>query len=328
VLILRSLSGDVHRVELDIDDYHIAEVRSLVKEVRTVRRVGVDPEICSCEVCVTRPEVMQFVRDRKGTSLLYGIAGKRSKALRRLGITSLDDVIACDAETVLEDLKILKHFVSSRMVQQWKLHAASYRDGAPVRVGDDVLDFTSFIAIDFEYDPSNPGNLYLIGAALVRGSDVVVEQWWGDGFRETEANLGAFAAFLHMHPDLPIVTWSGETAEIPEITKAVELYMMGDVLAALYERHYDMFRFSERNVRFPIRTLDLKSVGGHRGVLRRTEISGGMAALGLWWQYQKAKAPERKRIKEALLDYNKDDLEALIEISRRIVELCGAAAIA
>jgi predicted RecB family nuclease len=324
VLILRDPSGAKYRVEIEIHGRDIEQARELIKKVRVVRQRGVDAEICSCEVCSTRPEVFECVLKRKGTTLIYGVAGSRARALSKLGIRTLDDISDCDPACVAEGLRRYGHFVTELTIGIWKYHALSYREGKPMIFGEVAPVEAPFIAIDFEYDSARLGEIYLVGAAVVREESITLKQWWGDEPDEIRENLQMLSSFVADHPGMPVISWSGESAEMPELTKAAQLYGIKDEVAEIRERHLDIFRYAERNVRLPIPTLDLKSVGKYFKVARRTEVSGGMAAAHLYHQYRLAKRDklaDQVRLREVLLDYNCDDIEALVAIAQHLLRL-------
>lgn len=324
-LILRSSSGDEDVVDVQIEDRHFDSVRLLIDEVRHIRHRGVIPEMCSCEVCMTRPEVVEIARKRNAASLVYGIAAERAKALASLGVRTLDDIIACDDRAVVTGLAERKHFVTAYTVREWKHHARSYVDGLPRIFGPDRLDLASFIAVDFEYDSFCPGSIYLIGAAAVQDAHVTVKQWWGDTGKTIAKNLEDFLAWTAAQEGFPIITWAGDMAEVPELTKAAEMYNLESEARAALSRQRDVFRFVERNVRLPVPDLSLKLVASYFRIPRASTIGSGMEAMSMWIKYQRSRrAATKKRIRNALLEYNRDDLHALIEVTRRIVALSNA----
>ncbi len=313
MLILRSPDGGVDHVSVDLKDTDFVRLRGLLRDVRRARRDGVKPSICDCEVCATRPEIVECVRREKGVTLVWGIAARRAQLLSQIGIRSLDDILACDPQLVITHLRKHRHVVSEPMVRRWKHHARSHLNGAPVVFGAERLDHHSFIAVDLEYVSADPGTIYLIGAVVVDDGDERPYQWWGDEPLEIAANLRRFRRLLKEHPGVPVLTWAGEDAEIPEFSKAAAMHGIPGLTRELRARHFDMFTYTERNVRLPIPYLDLKSVGRYFGVRRGVEVSGGMMADYLYRKYtMSADQSEKKRLQSVLLEYNRDDLGALI----------------
>ncbi|HEY1883028.1 MAG TPA: ribonuclease H-like domain-containing protein [Candidatus Cybelea sp.] len=325
MLILRTAFGE-EQIVIELREQDFEVVRGLVKDVRRARRDGVTPRVCACEVCATRPEVDEYIRERKGTTLIYGVRASRARALANLGISSLEHIRDCDPESVSRDLRPHRHFVSESTVRSWKHHAASYFSEGPVLFGQTPLDFSSFIAVDLEYIAAEPGWIYLIGLSLVTESRTNILQWWGNGPAEIRANLRRLGDQIAQHPNLPVVTWAGGSAEIPELKKAADRYGLDDVLQAFLDRHLDMFHYAERNVRLPIPTLDLKKVSAFFGVPRRSTINGGMEAEALYRRFKSSRSrAARSRIKESLLEYNGDDLRAVSEITYRMRKLSAEA---
>lgn len=256
--------------------------------------------------------------------MIYGVRASRARALASLGISTLEHIRDCDPESVARDLRVHRHFVSESMVRSWKHHATSYFSEDPILFGETPLDFSSFIVVDFEYISAEPGWIYLIGLSFVTENKTEVLQWWGNDPVEIRANLRRLGDQIERHPSLPVVTWAGETAEILELKKAVVKYGL-DTLLQFLERHLDIFRYAERNVRLPIPILDLKKVAAFFGVPRRSTINGGMEAEALYRRFKSSRSRSTKHgIKQSLLEYNRDDLRAVSEVACQIKKLSGS----
>lgn len=323
VLVLRSPDGEEDLVVVDLQEHDFARVDRLIAAVREARRNGVQPAVCRCEVCVTRPEVIRFVREQKGTTLINGIARDRADILADLGIRTLEDILACDPNNVALHLQKHKHIVSAAMVETWKHHANSHLTDAPVVFGRGLLDFDAFIALDLEYVSARPGSIYLIGVEVAGRDASEFHQWWGDAPSEIAANLRALVDFINEHPLLPVVTWAGDDAEIPEFKKAAEKYGLHDLMRLLFERHFDLCDFMENNLRLPVKYKGLKDIERYFDVTRGTELSGGMQADSLYRRYRRSDDPrEQQRIRRILEQYNEDDVHGLVYITRRFQELC------
>jgi predicted RecB family nuclease len=324
ILILRAPDGTEEEREIEIDDEHLATVEQLIANVRTARRDGVIPEYCKCVICAGRPEVIEACIERGAPSLLYGIASSRAKALASIGIRTLQDILSCDPESTRVALRPYKHFVSASTIGQWKRHIRSYEVNAPIMIGEEAIPFADFIAVDFEYDSCMDGNIWLIGIAVVENGVADVSQFWADDETAVRRNLKKFAKLLASKPALPIVTWSGSSAEIPQIRVAAAYHDLVPDLQPVLDRHYDLFAYADANVRLPIPTLDLKSVGNYFGFYQTTQVRSGFEAAYLHRRHRKAaNRKERADLKRMLMDYNREDVEALVHVVRRFRDLAS-----
>jgi predicted RecB family nuclease len=72
-------------------------------------------------------------------------------------------------------------------------------------------------------------------------------------------------------------------------------------------------------LRLPIPGFDLKSVAAYFGIPRISTISDGLRAQTAYLNYQVATDESTKRrLREMLLDYSRDDLDALIGAAQGI----------
>ena len=141
-----------------------------------------------------------------------------------------------------------------------------------------------------------------------------------DALRELDRAIAA-------NPELPIVTWSGTGADLPRIAGATVGLDLQHLREALHERHIDLFTWVCRSVRFPRPGLDLKTVAKYLGVPRLSPIRDGMEAEMLYGRYLDARnGQKRAELQAALCDYNRDDLDSLIGVARRLHELHAASA--
>jgi len=85
-----------------------------------------------------------------------------------------------------------------------------------------------------------------------------------------------------------------------------------NVMDRLEGRHLDLLNFARRNVRLPIRSFELKTVGPYLGMSAERDLRDGFAAVGLFQRHRFVGATERASLRNQLLAYNCDDLEGLI----------------
>lgn len=254
---------------------------------------------------------------------IFEISRKRAAEFAAVGIVSYEDLLACDPATVSADLRARgRVHLSPLKLEQMKIHARCYQEGrailfgAPPRLGD------SFVALDLEYNTFRP-HIWLIGLYMVDGdrSEEHVVLWADSANREAE-NLEILADMLEETGDMPILTWAGTSADLPELRKGAGRLGAGDIFAGLDERHVDLFEHARRILRLPIPQLVLGDVSEFFGVSKASQVGGGLEAQMLYDSYRSTLDHEqRSSIKRELISYNCDDLRSLVETLRTIQRL-------
>lgn len=321
LLILRR-DGVAEEVEVPIREHRFEEVRRLLVEIRGSRRNGVRPRICGCNVCSRgrREEVLSATTQRKDLTLIYGIGWNYGPALERMGINTWEDLMSCDPSRVVTAMKQQRYFLSGAQVEQWKCHARSYAMGTPVVFGNGSSLPQSFIALDLEYTT----HVWLIGICIAGGGRRDYHVLWADGARAVKTNLGRLAAILADNSALPILTWSGEGADLPQLRQAAERLNVPDLALAVQERHLDLFQYVWRNLRLPIPGLSLKEVGAYFGIPRLSSVYDGLEAQLMYGRYRRTRGKAKILLRQQLIDYNRDDLDALVEVAGRVRDLVSA----
>jgi predicted RecB family nuclease len=318
-LILHTDRG-AEEVEVPIGEHRFAEVKRLLKEIREARRYGVTPRVCSCKVCsgVRREEVLEAALDRDDLTLIWNIGRHRAPVLEENGIGSTRELIEANPAVIVALLAEREDFVSREEVHRWQHHAESYERGVPVVFGvQGRRPPSDFIALDLEYDT----HIWLVGACLASGDDREYLDLWADTPRQVRKNLRDLDAFIANHSGTPVVTWSGDGADLPRIRAATEKMELPSLEAALSVEHLDVFQYVAHHVRFPIPSLTLKWVGSYLGIPRLSDIEGGLEAQSMYRRYRRARGKQRLNIRQALIDYNHDDLDALIETTRKLADM-------
>jgi predicted RecB family nuclease len=283
-----------------------------------------------CSV-VKRKEVLEAVRQREDLTMIHGIGRVYGPALEAMGIVTWRDLMSSDSRRVLVGLKRKKRFfLSARQIEYWKRHARSYATVGPVAFGEGPVLPTSYIALDLEYTPPH---IWLIGICIVRGGRRRFRSLWANGPASLKKNLKELNAILEAEPTLPLLTWGGTGADLPNLVDAIHRLLSGNkprqggwveqhpFVAALWERHVDLYQYVWHGLRLPIPELGLKEVSGYFGIPRVSNVVDGLAAQMMYAQYREAKGAAKRAIRQQLCAYNRDDLEALIEVTGRVRDL-------
>ena len=210
-------------------------------------------------------------------------------------------------------------------IGEWRQHAETSAIGAAIQSGDEPCVGDSFIALDLEYE-STSSRIWLIGVCVVRGGDRSHSLLLCESEDQERDGLHRLAKIVAKNPSLPVVTWSGNFADIPHLKNAAKRLRL-QVLGVTFERHRDLRVYAERNVRLPIPGLDLKSVASRFGIARSSSIRDGLQPQGVFLSYLAAEADaEKQELRKALLDYNRDDLHELVALAERLRALADSSA--
>jgi predicted RecB family nuclease len=320
---LRKRDGSHVREKVALTPEVLAETKRVIEKVRYARRHGVEPVWCRCTVCrgVRRREVAETVRGRRDLSLVYGIGPITREALLTAGYTNWDDLLTHDAEDIARKINSAqaRRLVNVSEVRRWQSHARALATNQ-ARLASDAAPFpvpTEYIAFDAEYTADN---VWLLGARVVRQDGDLCFSVWASPAGEARA-LSEMDAILSRYPQLPIVTWNGNGADMPAIRKAAARAGDDRIARLIAARHIDLLGWTRRNVMLPIPSLGLKEVGEHFGISRESDVTSGQAAQELWRKYQRTGDQE---VKAELVNYNLDDLLSLCHAAE-CLRACAAA---
>ena len=311
--------GEPHEIEVELTPERFTELEAVIAQVRLARREGVRPRVCGCTVCSgpLRQQIAQQTWAGRDLTLIWGIGRQIAPHLEALGITDFDALDQHHPEEVAELLRTRRVSVSAAQVRGWSEHARSYREGRAVMFGPPPRVEESFIALDLEYDEA--ARVWLTAVLICDGDLIEHNYFWADTRRQEREALMALEAIYETYPNLPIITWSGVSADLPKLRDATRRHRLDRIASAVEARHVDLFQHATKTMRVPHPELSLKAVGEYFGVPRFSQISDGLAAQFLYDQYCATRDPDqRARLQADLIAYNRDDLEATAAMARII----------
>ena len=242
-----------------------------------------------------------------------------------MGCDTWDSLLGLDPEAVVAHFRQQpkRLYVSARQVESWQLHARCLNEGTPMLAEhpEPFPHLDQYIVLDLEYE--NDHTIWLVGTAEVGTGPTQYHFWWAASPAQEEAALQELKKLLNKNPKVPVVTWSGKSADIPVLEKRANVYGVPEILGALDERHVDMFQWAQSSFRMPVPGLDLKSISEAFGFEKVSPIRSGMQALGVYHDYLRT---GDQGLRDELLEYNQDDLDAVVvavDGFRRLVELAG-----
>lgn len=296
------------------------QVRQVLQEIRQARRQGVKPKICSCFVCrgAQRGEILRQTLEGKDLTLVFGINRGFAPQLEALGILTYEDLLEADPVKVAEQLKTRRMAVSPSMVERWTHHARSYQTQRPVIFGKTRFPHADFVAMDLEYDYWD-GRIWLIGLCTVRDGRRGYAFLWADTSSEERRNLQECWRYLRDVTPLPLITWSGTSADIPKLCGAAKRLRVQQLLVPIEQRHVDAYQYTIKTLRLPIPEFTVKEVAGYFGIPRQSVIADGFEANERYKQYCRVRSARKKAaIKAELLQYSRDDLDGLVGTVERL----------
>jgi predicted RecB family nuclease len=319
-LVLRS-DGYDKLMEVELTAGRFEQVRELLSEIRNARQCGVRPRICTCTVCsgVMRDQILRATTANRDLTMIWDIGHFRARHLEAIGITNYDDLLAADTTTIIQRLYQRQCFASASQVERWKHHAKSYATLRPAFFGDRLQLDGSFIALDLEYDG---GLIWLVGVCLVTCGRPEYFALWADLPVEELNNIERLAEIVLANPSLPLLTWSGTGADMPQLKNAARRLNLNKPFEVILSRHLDLFQQVKNTVRFPIPQLSLRELAGYFAIPRISKVRDGLQAQFFYQEYRRCQDSDRKAsLRTMLLEYNRDDLEALVKVTERLVAL-------
>jgi uncharacterized protein YprB with RNaseH-like and TPR domain len=117
------------------------------------------------------------------------------------------------------------------------------------------------------------------------------------------------------------VTWAGKSADIPVLRAALEGAELHGLLDDVFARHLDLYQHVIRSNRWPIPELGLKEVSEYLMIQRASTVGDGMQAQSMYLELGHTEDRARQSfLRAALAEYCRDDLDSLIQITRRLTE--------
>jgi uncharacterized protein len=324
-------TGEVAEVNITGEDF--ARVDSLVNEIRSVKEVGTEPVLCSeCNFCnLYREECLPQALEKGELTLIHGIAGTRQGELHSLGIKDIHELAGADTLILHQGWRQLTQYAPGLdEIRKMQIHARCLSENKPIYFGSSGVPVGDKVLIlDLEYD--NFVCIWLFGLLASDGQTTSYYQFFADELEAEKEVLNRFNELLEKHPTHQILTWDGLRADIPQLDTAWRRQgFLPEKLEDLKRRHLDLYNFFLQNYRFPLGSFGLKEVGRYLGFKRKHEGMDGLEAQMLYHQYlniPKRGEQERSRIKQLLLEYNREDLEAALFVLTQLRSLATNAAL-
>jgi predicted RecB family nuclease len=302
--------------KVNIPDF-TSEVRKRIKEITAFLAGNSPPDLVlnrHCGQCEFKPRCSTQAREKDELSLLSGISEKDRQRLHRKGIftvTQLSYTFRPRRRRRESRGKQEKHHHSLRAlaVRENKIHAVSIPDlkfeGTPV-----FLDVEGLPAQDF---------YYLIGIRIQAADGSVQHSFWADDAKEEKLIWNDFLGVLSGITNPHLIHYgSYETIFLKRMCQRHGGPPEGSHAATAVDRATNLLSFIYAHIYFPTYSNGLKEIAGYLGFRWSGSLTSGLETIVWRHRWEVSRDPA---VKQTLLDYNRQDCEALELVANRLVDL-------
>ena len=294
-----------------------AEVRKRTTEVTTLLADNSPPDLVlnrHCGQCEFQARCRKQAMEKDELSLLSGISKKERKKLHGKGIFTVTQLsytfrprrrhgkVQGKQEKFHRSLRALA-------IRENKIHA--------VDILDPKLDGTP-VYLDVEGLPDRDF-YYLIGIRVETGHAAVQHSFWADNEDEEKLIWREFLDVLSRIPDPRLVHFgSYETFFLKRMRQRHGEPPKGSTAQNAIEHAVNLLSLIFAHIYFPTYSNGLKDIAGHLGFRWSGSPASGLQAI-IWRHHWEVSGDQC--VKQALLDYNREDCEALALVANKIVDL-------
>ena len=294
-----------------------SEVRKRIKEITAFLAGNSPPDLVlnrHCGQCEFKPRCSAQARKKDELSLLSGISEKDRQRLHSKGIftvTQLSYTFRPRRRRRELSGKQEKHHHSLRAlaVRENKIHAVGIPEltieGTPV-----FLDVEGLPDRDF---------YYLIGIRIQAAEGSVQHSFWADDAKEEKLIWNDFLYVLSEITNPHLIHYgSYEATFLKRMCERHGGPSAGSQAATAVDRATNLLSFIYAQVYFPTYSNGLKEISGYLGFRWQGSLTSGLETIV--WRHRWEASGDRA-VKQALLDYNRQDCEALELVANRLADL-------
>ncbi len=304
------INSDGERIHFSAATFE-REFGELVAELEQIRSGEIPPPVYrkSCED--TSPwgkACLRLAEDRRDIALLYNVDVRRLKALRELGVMTIDDAAHMDPVALEGRLPGL----TLRGLESAKRQAISLTTQSVI-IKEPFVDMTEGLEIHFDIESHPPTDAdYLYGFWIASGPDK------------------GYKAFVAERPEDEGKMWAEFLAWIKTLPETFTVYHYAKYepsrLAILAKRHGgegdpDLLRFINalRDMKeiaadtavFPLYFYSLKAIGKFLGFAWEGDVKGGGASVTAYEEWLKT---GKRAILDSIIQYNEEDVRATTHV--------------
>lgn len=296
-------------------DAWIPEVESLVVKLRTLLTGGTSPEpvlIKHCSECMFEAYCRKRATEKDDLSLLDGLAAKDRAKLNEKGIFTVTQLAY-----TFRPRRRPKRQASGKEKYHHALEALAIRDRKIHVVGKPELTLSGTpVYLDVESLPDR-GFYYLIGLRVPEVSPILQHSLWANDPSE-EVSIWRSLLGILQGIENPLLIHYGayETSFLKRLASRYSTSTTeGSYVDALIKRAVNLVGITYSQIYFPTYSNGLKEVARHLGFQWSHPSASGLQSVIWRQQWEETGDPS---IKQTIINYNKEDCEALELVTRAV----------
>jgi predicted RecB family nuclease len=310
------IHGDNHAT-LNVKISSLAsEVQKRIKDITVLLANNSPPDLVlnrHCGQCDFQARCRKQATEKDELSLLSGMSDKERKKLHGKGIFTITQLSYTFRPRRRRESRGKKerfhHSLRALAIREKKLHA--------VDLPNQILDGTP-VYLDVEGLPDR-NFYYLIGVRIGTSDGAIHHTFWANDEDEEERIWIEFLCVPLSIPDPRLVHYgSYETVFLKQMRDRYDGPQEDSASATAIKRAVNLLSFVFARIYFPTFSNGLKDIAGYLGFQWSGSPSSGLEAIV--WRHQ-WEASRDLAAKQALIDYNQQDCEALELLSNTLVQL-------
>ncbi len=300
------INGDGERLSFDAAAFQ-SEFASIVEQLERIRSGEMPAPVYRKSCKDTSPwgaACLRLAESRRDIALLFNVDVKKLKALRSLGVLTIDDAAIMDIDEL--EGKIVG--LTRNALEAVRRQAESLVRGS-VMIRKPFMDPTRGLEIHFDIESYPPEDLdYLFGFWLPDGYKAFV----AENAKEEEHLWKDFLAWIETLPERYTV-YHYANYEVTRLSVLAKRYG-GDDSASLIRFRNSMVDVKEivrEQVVFPLHFYSLKAIAKFLGFAWEGDVQGGGESILAYERW--LNAGDRK-VLDAITQYNREDVQATAHV--------------
>jgi predicted RecB family nuclease len=311
------IHGDSHATSKVKLSSLVSTVRKEVASLVALLANDSPPELVlnrHCGQCEFQPRCRTRATEKDDLSLLSGISEKERKRLHNRGIFTVTQLSYTfrprrRGRKLPNKHEKFHHSLRALAIRERTIHVVDLL--AP------QLDGT-LVYLDVEGLPDRDF-YYLIGIRVGTGTDAVQYAFWANDETAEKRIWNEFLDVISTIPDPRLIHFgSYETVFLKRMSRRHGEPREGTTVSLAIERAVNLLSLVFAHIYFPTFSNGLKDIAEYLGFRRSDSPRTGLEAI-IWRHHWEISGDQC--VKQALLDYNRDDCEALALVANRIVDL-------
>ncbi len=313
--------GDGHAILKVKVSTFASEVRKLIKSVTALLERNSPPELLlnrHCTQCEFQIRCHEQAREKDELSLLSSMSDKDRKKLHSKGIFTVTQL-----SHTFRPRRRRREFRGKQEKYHHSLRALAIRENKIHAVGilDPKFEGTS-VFLDVEGLPDRDF-YYLIGLRIRTAQKSVQHSFWAENADEEKMIWNNFLDVLLQIKDPQIIHYGSYEKTFLNRMRERHGCPPPDSQAAKAINHtVNLLSLIHAQIYFPTYSNGLKEIAGYLGFRWSGSIASGLETIVWRSQWEAFRGPE---VKQMLMDYNRQDCEALELLANGLVDLHRAA---